>query len=569
MKKKALALSLSLVMALCALAGCGSSTTPSTASSSGGDTTASSEATTDSSTTDDAVSADGVSAPGVYPIVEDKAEMSVFMTQVPSVTDYDDNRLTEWMEEQTNVHITWQLTAQNDREQKLNLMLASGENMTDVIMGGVPSPILIDYADQGIFVPLTNLIDTQAVNLQSVFAAYDGARDLVTAPDGEVYAMPNLTINYGNQYADRMFINQVWLDNLGLDMPTTTDEFAEVLRAFRDNDPNGNGVKDEIPMMGSTDGWNSSFDRYLMNSFIQYNSNDPYRIVDGVWEAVYDTDEYRNGLRYLNMLVSEGLYDTASFTQDITTFKKILENEGDALIGAIPSGGPTSFGTTGTDRKNEYVPIAPIKGPDGVQLAGWNPYNNFTLYTNTFVVTSSCENPAIAVKWADLLYEPETAKRARWGVPGVDYVPADPGGVTGMGEPAEWRSELPWGSDQNSHWAGYNPTLEDFAAHGQRITVDPTAYEPTNEFIARTMYMQYALPRDSYFVPMMYDVEASARMNEIKSILDPYLRQSREQFATGSMNIETDWEKYLGELEKMDYKELVEIMQTRYDQLPK
>ena len=46
----------------------------------------------------------------------------------------------------------------------------------------------------------------------------------------------------------RMYINQKWLDNLGLDMPTTTDELRDVLQAFREKDPNGNGQTDEIPL---------------------------------------------------------------------------------------------------------------------------------------------------------------------------------------------------------------------------------------------------------------------------------------------------------------------------------
>lgn len=43
-------------------------------------------------------------------------------------------------------------------------------------------------------------------------------------------------------------INKVWLDKLGLEVPTTLAELKEVLIAFRDGDPNGNGIQDEIPM---------------------------------------------------------------------------------------------------------------------------------------------------------------------------------------------------------------------------------------------------------------------------------------------------------------------------------
>lgn len=41
-----------------------------------------------------------------------------------------------------------------------------------------------------------------------------------------------------------MIIRQDWLDNLGLEAPTTIDEFEEVIRAFTEDDPDGNGEKD-------------------------------------------------------------------------------------------------------------------------------------------------------------------------------------------------------------------------------------------------------------------------------------------------------------------------------------
>ena len=570
MKKKVLSLLLALSFGAVILSGCtggaDDTKTTTTAAAKADSTKAADDKTEKSESAGDTAGEGGISAPGVYPIVDEKVDMTVFMTQVPAVTDYDDNRLTEYMEEKTNVRITWQLVSANDREQKLNLMLASGDALADVIMGGVPSPILVDYADQGTFVSLTELIDTQAPYLQEVMKNYDGLRELITAPDGEIYTMPNVTDDLANRYSRRMWINQVWLDALGLDIPETTDDLLNVLRAFRDDDPNGNGKKDEIPMMGSTDGWQASFERNLLNSFLLFQDRDnPYWIDNGEVKATYDSEEYREGLRYLHTLVDEGLYDVSSFTQDLPTFKKIFENEECALVGATPSGGPTSFGTTGSARKNEYVGLPPLKGPEGVQWAGYSPYG-YMLYTNTFVVTSACENPAIAVKWADLLYEEETAKRARWGVPGVDYEEAEPGKINNLGEPAEWKANIPWGSEQNSHWAGYNPTLEDFAQRAQKGT-DPTDYPKSNYEVTMESYFEYTPPVEAILMPMMFDAETSARMNEIKAILDPYIKESREKFCTGSLDLETDWDRYLEELEKMDYKELIELIQKRHDEL--
>ena len=56
-------------------------------------------------------------------------------------------------------------------------------------------------------------------------------------------------------------INKTWLDQLGLEVPTTVDEFTECLKAFRDaGDLNGNGIADEVPLatrFGSDDTFGS------------------------------------------------------------------------------------------------------------------------------------------------------------------------------------------------------------------------------------------------------------------------------------------------------------------------
>lgn len=44
-------------------------------------------------------------------------------------------------------------------------------------------------------------------------------------------------------------INKSWLEKLGLEVPKTWDDLTKVLTAFKNDDPNGNGEADEIPML--------------------------------------------------------------------------------------------------------------------------------------------------------------------------------------------------------------------------------------------------------------------------------------------------------------------------------
>lgn len=202
-------------------------------------------------------------------------------------------------------------------------------------------------------------------------------------------------------------------------MPTTTEEFKEMLIAFRDQDPNGNGKQDEIPFIGATTGWNTDVETFIMNAFTQFNNVTPYNIVDGKVQAEYVTDGYWEGLKFLNELVEEGLLDTTSFTQDIVQLKQLFENEECAVIGALPAGGPNAFANMTGTRYHDYVVIPPLEGPDGFQLTAYMP-DNMMMYE--CFLTSACENPLAVFKYFDAFYSESVSMRSRYGEPGVDWV---------------------------------------------------------------------------------------------------------------------------------------------------
>ena len=97
---------------------------------------------------------------------------------------------------------------------------------------------------------------------------------MITAPDGNIYALPNITMSIPNSYPFRMWINKVWLDNIGAKIPDTTEEFRSVLRDFKTKDPNQNGKDDDIPLEGSTGGWHTAGHAFFINSFKQCITND-------------------------------------------------------------------------------------------------------------------------------------------------------------------------------------------------------------------------------------------------------------------------------------------------------
>ena len=103
--------------------------------------------------------------------------------------------------------------------------------------------------------------------------------------------------------ANTWIIRQDWLDKLGLETPTTTDELYEVLKAFRTEDPNGNGVQDETPLMTR---WLSAPDNFTEHGLSLFNSSNGLMVRQG--KVVFDPmeEDFKVGMKSLIQWYSEG-----------------------------------------------------------------------------------------------------------------------------------------------------------------------------------------------------------------------------------------------------------------------
>jgi len=203
-----------------------------------------------------------------------------------------------------------------DGAEALNQMLLSQE-LADVIYvhrNEVPALSL-----QGAFIPLNDLIAEHAPNIQRFFDLMPDVRVASTNPNGNIYALVG-TLNaiWGegigtyNIPTQMWFIRQDWLDNLGMDIPTTFDEYVEVLRAFRHNDPTGEGIN-TIPYF--TRG-NNAIGMYALfgvpGEWADWGPC-PYNPGDIVFGRAHE--RYRTALRYLQEWHEEGLFDPEIFTR--------------------------------------------------------------------------------------------------------------------------------------------------------------------------------------------------------------------------------------------------------------
>jgi len=514
-----------------------------------------------------------VTPAGTYPIVEETLEMEVFLSGTTLVDDFQNNAYTEYVLEKTGIQMLVDVTPSADAQQVVNVMLASGDYPGTFINQNFTPAQQVLYGEQGVFLPLNDLIDEYGVNVQTAFETFPLVRDNFVMPDGNIYALPDVNDCFHCSMAQKLWVYEPWLEAVGMDLPQTTEEYKELLIAFRDEDPNGNGIQDEIPLVGAvTGGWFSGIDGFFMNSFIYthgnlQNVNDTYlRIVDGQIDAVYDAPEWREGLRYLNDLYEEGLILPDSFVQDANQYKQLGENPGDVILGSGTAGHMGVFvdfdGESG--RWTDYVSIPPLEGPNGVRYSRFNPVFGDPQWT----ITNAEENVEAAFRLGDAWYDFDMMQRNLYGREGIEWGMPEPGQLGINGKPATWVPIVGRGLiDRTSWWNQAGPHLRTRDYRLGRYQPDPGALEVVlfNETTAN--YEPYAADGSMIVPPLSYPSNVAAELTEIQTTLADYVREMIARFITGDADIDSDsqWNAYLSELDAIGVDRMLEIMQTTYD----
>ena len=245
--------------------------------------------------------------------------------------------------------------------------------------------------------------------------------------DGHIYGIPQFpaTMSHG-WVGSKMWINTEWLERLNLEMPTTTDELYNVLVAFRDQDPNGNGVADEIPMSGCINTWNAEPEYSLMNSFIYTDRGSFIHLEDGVVKFAATDDRYREGLYFIKKLYDEGLLDPACFTQDLNQLIQLGQNPEIEILGSYAAGHVgMALDLTDIERSRMYNPLVTPYGPEG--KAYYNCSNPENASGTVFAITDKCHDVARALEVIDMMYTEEVSIASEYGVPGVNWTTAEDG----------------------------------------------------------------------------------------------------------------------------------------------
>ncbi len=349
-------------------------------------------------------------------------------------------------------------------------------------------------------------------------------------------------------------INTEWLDAVGMDMPTTTDEMYDVLVAFDEaGDLNGNGLDDEIPMSflysQTGSGWAGMCGWF--GTALGSGTATPVAGDDGQLIYAQATDDFKDALIYFNQLYTEGLLDQEIFTMDLTTYD--ARNVSTPYSVGVMSCWNEDY-ADGEEEIYEYLPVLTSSNGNEPQ---WYT-NGFAYSAVGFIMNADCEYPEILGAWADMLIGGETALKSFFAWP--EYLEEVEDGlfrvVTAEDGTAYTKAEMSW-------YAPINSALFMVLVPEYYDTYEWTNYE-ANKLEANDVYGDYLNENGVFFTSWFTTQEEADELSILVTDIESYVDQSVASFVTTG-GIEEGWDAYLAQLETLGLSRMLEVRQEIFD----
>ena len=369
-----------------------------------------------------------------------------------SYRDWNTNLFFQRMEEKTGITFTYQQYKTLDKWSEAKKAMKNGDaNLPDIFFKAeLNHAETIDLLDRGVIVDLKPYLEKYCPNLCAVLNASPEYWDAITLPDGRIGALPYIS---EQPLQNAVWLNSAWMEYLKLSMPTTAEELTQVLRQFRERDPNQNGRADEIPLA-----FIGPFDLKFLGHAYGLVANDYNIFVESDEVRFMPLEaEFRPFVEWLHSLYAEGLIDPKGF--ETSDSLRAISDADDANI----------YGGAITTMMSNFLPASWIVQYDLMMPLTFNGeqiYRSFygNVLSGAFAVTTGCENIEEILGWIDLFYTQEVSILGTVGQENVDYV------VDGDGT---WRlttatqNNASFSSDVTIYSGGTTPGISSEAFHAR------------------------------------------------------------------------------------------------------
>ena len=455
-----------------------------------------------------------------------------------------------WQEaaKRTNISLKGTISLSNSNEEEaFNLMMSSG-NLADII-GYVDASSLEKLGRDGGMIPLNDLIKEHAPNIQKVLDEDARFRQTAYSLDGNIYQIPK---NQELKAAEFWWIRQDWLDKLNLKAPTTVDELHDVLYAFRNEDPNGNGLKDEIPLFDRA-GWKQPDEYlYLWDTSLEFYPR------DGKMKYEPLEENFKTGVSNMIKWYQEGLIDPEIFTRGASSRDTLLGGD----LGGCTHDWVSTANYNSTLQETipgfQMVAIAPPADQNGVVKERVSRYPGVG-----WGISSQCKDPVTVIKFMDYFFTEEGSDLMNWGIEG-DTFTRDADGSKHFTDTV-LQSELTPIGYLRSIGAQYRIGMCQDGDY-EYATMKEDGIEANKLYNGHDEWFDDSLP--PYLdgkMALKYTSDDETEYKNIMASIKPYVDEKFQSWILGVNDFDSEYDTFIKELKARGIDRALEINQIAYD----
>ncbi len=517
-----------------------------------------------------------------YPICDDPITVTASGAEGRGV-DWNELLVFQTIEDKLGIHIECNPYPADAWETQLTLMMTTNDLPDIICQGNISNADANQYGQEGYLLDMSQYLDlmpnfTARMDQDPALAAY--LRD----ENGAIYGISKTRDSLCSRAVAMTYLNNNWLEAVGMEYPQTTEELYNVLKAFKEQDANENGdPNDEIPLSLTFDQYSGMRGEYVLRSaFGIYGYQSNYQLQTDDAGKVYlaeATDNWKEYVKYMNRLYEDGLLDQDSFIQTNEEYQaKILNN----TTGMFSSWSTLTliFNTQSAECYKDFDFFTGVSSDltDETVYPLWNTVTAGTILN----ISADTQYPEALCRMVDYFYTEEGMILSTNGLEGVTFnYKEDAYGVkifdkTGFWEDSGCESTIDWLyksvilSSGGWEFVQYNPS--------QRV-VDESTDEQLEEYIADADPVESAnLVINAYkeaarrkvkscddYPNVVYTSEENDQRNKYFTAIQNYIQSTKAEFIIGTQDIDANWDTFLQTLDSMGLQELLAIEQAAYD----
>lgn len=512
--------------------------------------------------------------PGVANTNVDQTEFNIISGISALSGGYDDNEVLNAMEQNAGISITWE-TMSDSLSEQVNIRIA-GNDLPDAFNAvGFSNYDLTNYGEDGTFIDLTPYINEEYMpNLTKILEEHPDIRAAITMDDGCIYGLPAGeqmgTAGIGKEEDYNIYtipqysmINKTWLDELGLEVPTTLDELHDVLVAFKENDmatTYGNDPGQTIPMSFGIDQWcwgqNIFYAGFGFTNWTNDVCMDMVLQPDGQVNFVSDDDNYRAALEYFHDWFAEGLIDQEVFSQDDTQYMAKCSQ------GRVGVATWWYIEELMGDKSDDYVFLPILDGPDGTHNVTVRDGGGIT--SGNLCITSACESPINLLKFYDQWYAPENVMQLQYGPIGVYFTGQDENGLWQSITDEESQAQFGKSAGElKSEYEVAGPKLILSDYYATTFEMEPRAQQRLNDLY--DYWMPFVSDTTCYPIDCVFTQDELDTIDRYRVDFEGFVSEQEAAWLRDGGITDETWAAYKDNLNSYGMNKLLEVYQAAYD----